>query len=306
MNKQHQNPMDWSHQAELENDRQYNREPEHLYLTREEARARYNEFAENWKPLETKLPINVPQTPPSMKEWLYRNNVHLLGDISNLELKTLGGRKVRIFESYSRNGIGGAHIETIGYVNAGSILFAKGQTIIERLENASQEFRNRIDPEYSYDFIEFTLPFFANAILDRDSTEKLKIFRQEQHEKRVAEARANCEARIKAEEEKFPGITLLREAYEQECEYREAFNRMMDDEYNDGVRSPKAPTLNYDKLAEEYPRAALYLKAEGYTFAANYAKVSAGEKAMQMLKCGHSLDEVQAVLNNWTAGCYID
>lgn len=100
-------------------------------------------------------------------------------------------------------------------------------------------------------------------------------------------------------EQLFPGLTLLKAAYQSESAYSEAFNRMMEDEQNDGVRPPKAPAIDIDKLAAQYPRAALYLKADGYTMSANDKRSAAGDKAIRVLKSGGSIADAEAILKNW-------
>lgn len=96
-----------------------------------------------------------------------------------------------------------------------------------------------------------------------------------------------------------PGLEQLREAREDGMRYREECNRMMEDESNDGVNPPAKPVVSSSDLAAQYPRAALYLKAESYSCASNDRKSSAGTKAMRILAEGGSEDEAQAVLDNW-------
>lgn len=100
-------------------------------------------------------------------------------------------------------------------------------------------------------------------------------------------------------EQLFPGLTLLKAAHQSEEAYLDAFNRMMEDEQNDGVNPPKAPALDTDELSAQYPRAALYLKADGYTLAANDKKSSAGTKAKRLLEMGGSEADAESILKNW-------
>lgn len=103
-----------------------------------------------------------------------------------------------------------------------------------------------------------------------------------------------------------PGITLLEAAHYSEAAYLDAFNRMMEDEHNDGVRPPKAPAHNTDELSKQYPRAALYIKADAYSAASHDQKSAAGNKAKRILSSGGSEAEARDVLNNWLGDTYID
>lgn len=104
----------------------------------------------------------------------------------------------------------------------------------------------------------------------------------------------------------IPGLSLLETALESREQYLDAFNRMMDDEQNDGVTPPKFPNQNVDELRVQYPRAALYLKAQAYSCAANDRKVTAGEKAMKVLVSGGEESDAAKILDNWLNGVFID
>lgn len=117
---------------------------------------------------------------------------------------------------------------------------------------------------------------------------------------------AQSEYRTQKLEAAVPGVTLLRAAQEGEAAYFEAFNAMMDNEQNDGVNAPKATAFDTDELAAQYPRAALYLKADAYSEASHYAKSAAGRQAMTMLENGEAEDAASAVLNNWLNDTFID
>ena len=99
-------------------------------------------------------------------------------------------------------------------------------------------------------------------------------------------------------------------AYNEQHRYDNEFQRMMDDENNDGARSPrplnKALIQNARDLAAKYPRAALYLKAQGYTLASNIDKYMAGQDAMKLIAAGGDLNEAEAILKNWCKNSYID
>jgi len=117
---------------------------------------------------------------------------------------------------------------------------------------------------------------------------------------------AEAERRAKAEAlaRNVPGLEELREVYAEEDAYRHAFNRMMADEQNDGVRPPRKPARSGAEVAARYPRAAVYLKAECY--AAHDMKVSAGKRACELLAAGGSVEDATAILEGWVGNVSID
>jgi hypothetical protein len=104
------------------------------------------------------------------------------------------------------------------------------------------------------------------------------------------------------------GLGDLYEAYyawaSAEDNYRDAFNKMMEDEHNDGARPPRKPSpelkARYDELVAKHPRAAFYLRAErqesGAHWADNTGKGAAGKKATSLLRGGAPLEEAEAAL----------
>jgi hypothetical protein len=98
-----------------------------------------------------------------------------------------------------------------------------------------------------------------------------------------------------------PGLEQLRAAIDAEQQYRRGFNRMMEDEDNDGVCPPKHPVASSAELAKQFPRAAVYIRAESYSFANHWAKVKAGEEAMEIIGSGGVIDDAEAKLENWLA-----
>ena len=115
------------------------------------------------------------------------------------------------------------------------------------------------------------------------------------------------QAAAKSRQEKINAIDGLQEIYDARnawSRYRKNFRRMMDDQDNDGARPPVQPTANIDALNTKYPRAAAYVKAEDYSYAANYAKSSAGRKALEKIINGE--DYAQAIADmeaEWSAYC---
>ena len=101
-----------------------------------------------------------------------------------------------------------------------------------------------------------------------------------------------------------PGLNELRKAqdaaYDEQARYDAEFNRMMDT--GSGIAPKpvdKSLAEKAKELAQKYPRAALYLVAERYTFAANHHKYSAGKDAMDLIAEGGSLGDAKSILDNW-------
>lgn len=123
------------------------------------------------------------------------------------------------------------------------------------------------------------------VVLDRESSERLRA--------------ENDRLSMAGEEAAFPGLGTLRAAYEVEENWREKFARAMEDEHC--VKHPKRPQVDVAELQAAYPRAALYLMAEDYSFADNDRKAAAGRKAMRLLQRGGTEDEAKSILDNWLA-----
>jgi len=115
------------------------------------------------------------------------------------------------------------------------------------------------------------------------------------------EQKARLEANV-------PGLAELRElssaVSNDDLRYSREFNRMMEDENNDGARSPRQVDESrrgklVDMLAK-YPRAALYLRAEntkdGAGLADNNGKIESANNAMNILENGGSLDDAERAL----------
>ncbi len=78
---------------------------------------------------------------------------------------------------------------------------------------------------------------------------------------------------------------------------------MMENENNDGVCPPKPVDQSLREtataLAVEYPRAAAYLRAQGYLQSENINKYSAGKHAMELLVDGGNIEDAENILKNW-------
>ncbi len=103
---------------------------------------------------------------------------------------------------------------------------------------------------------------------------------------------------------RVPGLDLLRAALADEDRYARQFNRMMEDESNDGARPPKPVKANLDNLREQYPIAAAYIHAESYSLASNYAKSSAGSKAIKAIEAGQdAIAAIATMEKEWSDYC---
>ncbi|WP_220457319.1 hypothetical protein [Neisseria shayeganii] len=118
-------------------------------------------------------------------------------------------------------------------------------------------------------------------------------------EAKMEKIRQETKAREEELERKIPGLSILRNAYYDINAYHDAFNRMMEDEQNDGVRPPKAPQADIEALEQQYPVAKVYLKACDYSDASNYQKAGAGRQAKILLESGGSIEEANKILDNW-------
>lgn len=106
------------------------------------------------------------------------------------------------------------------------------------------------------------------------------------------------EAKINA----IPGLKEIKAAKED----LENWHYEWEDSFRDvgglGVR-PK-PQYDFEELYKKYPRANAYLKAEAYSCAANYAKASAGKKALERVINGEDCDTVLSEMEaEWSAYC---
>ena len=101
-----------------------------------------------------------------------------------------------------------------------------------------------------------------------------------------------------------PGLVELRAAteaaYNEQSRYDAEFERMMSRGTGIAPRPiNKALEMQASELAAQYPRAALYLRAKGYTSANNVDKYGAGKRAMELIAQGGDLDAAEAILKNW-------
>jgi hypothetical protein len=130
----------------------------------------------------------------------------------------------------------------------------------------------------------------------------------------IAEEAARQTEQVKAAQDPrniIEGYAELLAAYDDRARYAKEFDEMMDDEYNDGAISPKKQVGDPESIAKKYPRAAAYLKMEGWSKAnpassTGYIKRKAGEEAVKRLLAGDDvnevIDEANAKLHNAISG----
>lgn len=146
------------------------------------------------------------------------------------------------------------------------------------------------------DFGEITIEGKARSL-------KVRIDDKPELSAQVYAAIAAGEAADKAEADALaanvPGLDELHAAMDDEERYRRAFNRMMDDEGNDGVNPPRPVKVSARDVAAKFPRAAAYVRAEEMSCGAHWAKMKAGDEAMELLASGGSIEDADKLMNNW-------
>jgi len=159
--------------------------------------------------------------------------------------------------------------------------------------NAAPAAKSVIDPDHIYYRVTYKVNGKPGAcLLDKASGEQLGAALNAQR----AAAKAAHDALLAAN---VPGLNELLKAVNDHAYYHEQFACAMEDEYNDGVNMPRQPTSDIDALSAQYPRAALWIKADNYEDASNYHKSSAGRRAKAMIEAGEPLAEAQDVLDHW-------
>ena len=67
---------------------------------------------------------------------------------------------------------------------------------------------------------------------------------------------------------------------------------------------PSKPVVDAKAIAEQYPAAVAYLKAESYEYASHYAKAGAGRRAKQAIADGADYTEALVQMEaEWSAHC---
>jgi hypothetical protein len=209
----------------------------------------------------------------------------------------LNGRKVTLDYAASCHNLTITLIETTGKM-IGEVLIAAGeQSLPLTAEQKVAVIKGGKDPESRRSLGTYKgkggilLPLDIIAGIDGHSV------RIAADEKVAAEQKA---AKIAA----ISGLDLLRAAHNDEARYAAQFERMMEDEGNDGARPPRPATGNVAALTALYPRAAAYILADDWSDAAHDVKASAGLIARQQILDGmdhdQAISEMQAA---WSAHC---
>jgi len=98
------------------------------------------------------------------------------------------------------------------------------------------------------------------------------------------------------------GVPILQAARDAEDKYSRDFDRMMEDENNDGVNPPTKPTADLDELYKQYPIAAAYLRAKAYEYSNHYAQSAAGKTAAKKIADGGDYKAALAEMEKaWSA-----
>lgn len=93
------------------------------------------------------------------------------------------------------------------------------------------------------------------------------------------------------------GVSELRAAFDEEESMQERMERGM----ASGIL-PGKPRFDVQALSQKYPRAAAYLKAEGFLSASHDRKSDAGKRAIKALEGGASVEQAEAILRDWNKG----
>jgi cyanate lyase len=105
----------------------------------------------------------------------------------------------------------------------------------------------------------------------------------------------------KITEKEIPGYDELFEAYEFNDDYRKSFNKMMNDEFNDGIKPPEGAPKDIKELTTKYPQAAAYIAARSYSKTRNDVQSSIGREAMSRILKGEDHNNViKEMKNKWS------
>jgi len=115
-------------------------------------------------------------------------------------------------------------------------------------------------------------------------------------EQHVAELQSAAEKAKQDFNIKVPGLEEIRKADAEHERYHYLFNKTM--ERDDGGRFPAKPTSNPDALRKQYPAAAAFLHAEGYSRGSHFAMSAAGTRAMERIKNGEPHEQVMKDMEN--------
>jgi hypothetical protein len=88
---------------------------------------------------------------------------------------------------------------------------------------------------------------------------------------------------IDTPENRIEGLRELKNAIADEENYFYQFDKMMSNPGNDGANPPIFPKISRKEIAEKYPQAAAYLKAEGKGYYSHAEKIAAGGDYREIL-----------------------
>jgi len=143
-------------------------------------------------------------------------------------------------------------------------------------------------------------PAYGKKVVPVDELEEIKARKPEIMVELTA--RATAAAKREANIAAIEGIDAIISAQNAEEHYSRAFDRMMENESNDGARPPHKPTVSSAEMINKYPRAAAYLQAEGWTMSSNLDKYCAGKKALERIINGEDYTQVIAEMEaEWSA-----
>lgn len=114
---------------------------------------------------------------------------------------------------------------------------------------------------------EFVAVTGASSPLRRGAWTWLQPHIDQERQKQAASEAAKRDALLKI----LPGLDKLEAAYESRARYNAEFNRMMEDEDNDGVRPPSATVPDIGALEAQHPAAAAYLRCEEIAHCSHWA-----------------------------------
>ena len=99
---------------------------------------------------------------------------------------------------------------------------------------------------------------------------------------------------------RIPGLVELEAALAAAQEEERAYRLAMESESETFPTDARRQAAN--ELATQHPQAAMYIKAQAYTYASNDRKYSAGKQAMALIASGGDLSDAQDILDNWSPG----
>jgi len=104
-------------------------------------------------------------------------------------------------------------------------------------------------------------------------------------------------------DQSVPGLAELQDAQNEWASYHDQLQDAID---RGVVVAPKKPTSDLNAIADQYPRAAMYLRAEAYCQASHNQKWAAGKKAKEIILSGGPLNDAEQTLDKWAKNLDLD